>query len=230
MRRRSAPGRVLCYHSVGTRQWGVNDVPADLFRAQLETALRLGYRFVSAGAIADGECGEYDLALTFDDGLMSVCDNAAPILDELRIPWTVFVVSNWAETAGGGSRLFMGWRELRGLAAAGVGVGSHSVSHPDFGRLTRTEARRELLESRSVIRDRLGVDVDSFAIPYGRSINWSSDLSSLAASVGYGHVYAQAVDTRAAGTVARTFVTRFDSPRVFRAALEGAFDSWEEAL
>ena len=47
-------GRVLCYHSVGTEEWGVNDVPAPLFKSQLELALGLGYRFVPAKTIAAG--------------------------------------------------------------------------------------------------------------------------------------------------------------------------------
>jgi len=41
-------------------------------------------------------------------------------------------------------------------------------------------------------------------------------------------VYAQAEETRPAGTVARTFVTSFDADRIFRSLLGGAFDRWEE--
>ena len=41
-------------------------------------------------------------------------------------------------------------------------------------------------------------------------------------------MFAQAEETRPAETVARTFVTRWDGDRVFRAALGGAFDRWEE--
>ena len=45
-------GRILCYHSVGTPAWGVNDVSPARFRRQLESALRRGYRFVPAREIA----------------------------------------------------------------------------------------------------------------------------------------------------------------------------------
>lgn len=86
------------------------------------------------------------------------------------------------------------------------------------------------MDSRRVIQDRIRADVDSFAIPFGQSRNWHSELSGLARSLGYTTIYAQAVDTRAEGTVPRTFVTRFDRDRIFRAALEGAFDQWEESL
>ena len=45
---------------------------------------------------------------------------------------------------------------------------------------------------------------------------------------GYEIVYAQAEATRPEGTVARTFVTKFDGDRIFNALLKGKFDRWEE--
>jgi peptidoglycan/xylan/chitin deacetylase (PgdA/CDA1 family) len=225
----TATGRVLCYHSVGTPEWGVNDVTATRFKAQLELALALGYRFVPAETIAGGEGGEHDLAVTFDDGLKSVFDNAAPILASLGIPWSLFVVCDWADGKHERPDLFMGWKEVREAASTGVVIGSHSMTHADFARLSIEHARTQLADSRRVINEQIGTDVDSFAIPFGQSRNWQSDLSGLARSVGYRTVYAQTVDARVEGTIPRTFITRFDGERVFRAALEGAFDQWEEA-
>lgn len=229
-RRTSVAGRVLCYHSVGTPEWGVNDVAPQQFRNQLETALELGYHFVPAKVIASGLGAERDLAVTFDDGLRSVCDNAEPILAELGIPWTLFVVCEWVAGRRERGELFLGWDDVCRLAAAGVEIGSHSMSHPDFSRLDDTGAGRELWESRLVVYEQTGLEVESFAIPFGQSRNWRRDLTELAGRLGYRAIYAQAVDTRTEGTVPRTFVTRFDDSRVFRAALEGAFDLWEEAL
>jgi peptidoglycan/xylan/chitin deacetylase (PgdA/CDA1 family) len=213
---------------VGTAEWGVNDVPAPLFKAQLETALALGYRFVPAAIIAAGQGGERDLAVTFDDGLRSVYAHAAPILASLDIPWSLFVVCDWADGKHEQPYLFMSWDEIRDAAAAGAAIGSHSMTHADFGTISDAQAGIELAESRYIIRERIGVEVDAFAIPFGQSRNWREDLSPLARSLGYTTIYAQAVDTRTEGTVSRTFVTRFDDQRVFRAALEGAFDQWEE--
>lgn len=227
-RPRIVKGRILCYHSVGTPEWGINDVHPRLFRSQLEVALALGYRFVPAAKIAGGFGEERDLALTFDDGLRSVFENGVPILAALRIPWSLFVVCDWADGNHDRPELFMRWHEIRELAKFGVAVGSHSMTHPDFGRLSEDDGRVELWDSRRVIRDRTGIVVDSFAIPFGQSRNWRPALSRLATSLGYRAIFAQAADTRVEGTVPRTFVTRFDGPRIFRAALEGAFDHWEE--
>jgi peptidoglycan/xylan/chitin deacetylase (PgdA/CDA1 family) len=107
-------------------------------------------------------------------------------------------------------------------------VASHSVSHPDFGRLDAGQARRELEQSRERLQRMLGVQTEEFAIPLGQSRNWTEAAGRAAAEAGYTTVYAQAVHTRPAGTVARTFITRIDRPLLFRAALAGGYDNWEE--
>ncbi len=59
-------------------------------------------------------------------------------------------------------------------------------------------------------------------------MNWTPAAGKAAKAVGYKIVYAQAEETRPEGTVPRTFVTRFDGDRVFKALLGGAFGRWEE--
>lgn len=224
-------GRILCYHSSGTPAWGVNDVrPADL-RRHVETALGMGYRFVAADEIRRTGSNDRDLAITFDDGLSSVAANAAPILREFQIPWTLFVVTGWADgTHNFGDGLLLGWREIESLATQGATIGSHSVTHRNFRHLTADEVQYELFESRRAIMDRTGIPATSFAIPFGQSVDWSPEATAAATAVGYEAIYAQSEYRRPPGTVARTFITRFDDERIFRAVLRGVFDSWEEWL
>jgi peptidoglycan/xylan/chitin deacetylase (PgdA/CDA1 family) len=224
-------GRILCYHSVGQPAWGVNDVlPAD-FRRQIELALSAGWRFVPASEIARTGGGPKDLAITFDDGLKSVLTHAAPILASYQIPWSAFVVADWSDgKARWAEDTFLGWREIERLAASGVEIGSHSVSHPDFGSIGRTQTMDELGRSRRTIFERSGLDASTFAIPLGQSRNWSAAAAEMAREAGYQVVYAQAEETRPPDTVPRTFVTRFDGDRIFRALLGGVFDRWEEWL
>jgi peptidoglycan/xylan/chitin deacetylase (PgdA/CDA1 family) len=228
-RHTASAGRILCYHSIGTDLWGVNDVSPARFREHLDAALRLGYRFVPAAMVAEGRASSNDLAITFDDGLLSVATTAAPILADYGIPWTLFVVVDWADgNHDFGDGIVMGWKDVEKLAAIGVEIGSHSVSHPDFGSIPLDAARRELVESRRVIEARTGIRPNAFAIPLGQSGNWSVDAQASAEQAGYELVYAQSVLNRPAGTVPRTFITRVDDRRLFKAALEGAFDGWEE--
>ena len=114
------------------------------------------------------------------------------------------------------------------LQEGGMSLASHSVTHPDFGRLEPGEARRELEVSRERLHRVLGLETREFAIPLGQSGNWGPAAALAAAEAGYTSVYAQCVNPRPEGTIARTFITRIDRPMLFRAALAGAYDNWEE--
>lgn len=231
-RRRSARrnGRILCYHSIGQRDDDINDVSPSRFRRHIELALGAGYRFVRPSDIARTGGGPKDLAISFDDGLKTVLTVAAPILADYGIPSIVFAVSDWSDLTDPWRReQCMGWSELEALLEQGpVELGSHSVTHPDFSRISRQQAVDELGQSRDAIRRRLGFAPESFAIPFGQSGNWPAACQAAAREAGYEFVYAQAEDTRPEGTVARTFVTKHDSDRIFKALLNGKYDRWEE--
>ncbi|GAB4334455.1 MAG: polysaccharide deacetylase family protein [Dehalococcoidia bacterium] len=227
--RRPPRPRILCYHSVGTPEWGVNDVSPAQFRSHIEVALAEGYTFAPAAEVARRRAGAPVLAITFDDGLASVAQAAAPILAEYGIPWSIYIVSSWADGQHPEfSPLSLTWHGIERLAAAGATIGSHSATHPNFAALSRDQALAELVESRELIHARTGIEPREFAIPFGQSGDWDGDLSVLARRAGYDLVYAQSEARRPPGTVPRTFITRFDGVRTFRAALRGAFDRWEE--
>ena len=221
-------GRILAYHSIGTPGWGVNDVTPRDFERHLQIAVDDGWSFATPAEVI-AEPSKPQLALTFDDGAISVLTHAAPVLRHHGIPGTAFVVTGWADGQHpDGNELVLDWRGVRALREAGMSLASHSVTHPDFGRLEPGEARRELEVSREQMRRLLDAETDEFAIPLGQSGNWTQAAGRAAAEAGYTTVYAQSVNARPEGTVARTFITRIDRPMLFRAALAGAYDDWEE--
>ena len=221
-------GRILAYHSIGTPQWGVNDIPPRDFERHLQIAVDDGWSFATPAQVI-AEPDKPQLALTFDDGVTSVLTHAVPVLRHHGIPATAFVVTGWADgQRPDGYDLVLDWRGVSALREAGMTLASHSVTHPDFGQLEPGEARRELEVSREQMRRMLGIETDEFAIPLGQSRNWTEDAGRAAAEAGYTTVYAQSVNTRPEGTAARTFITRIDRPMLFRAALAGGYDNWEE--
>lgn len=222
-------GRILCYHSIGQPASGVNDVEPKRLCRQIELALHEGFRFVPPEQIAATGGGPMDLAITFDDGWTSVLSNAAPILRDYDVPWLLFVVTSWSDHRSDWAKEFiLPWRDIERLMAQGARIGSHSVTHPDFASIGRAQMIDELRSSRETILQRLGFAPTDFAIPYGQSMNWPPMANALAHEAGYETVYAQAEETRPSGTIARTFVTRFDGTRTFNALLKGAYDHWEE--
>ncbi len=221
-------GRILAYHSVGTPAWGVNDVSPRDFERHLGIAVDDGWSFATPAQVL-AEPDRPLLALTFDDGVTSVLTKALPVLRHHGIPATAFIVTGWADGRHRtGYADVLDWAGVRALRDGGVTIASHSVTHPDFGRLDADAALRELAESRTRLREMLDLETDEFAIPFGQSANWTGAAVRAAAEAGYTTVYAQAVNTRPPGTVPRTFITRIDRPMIFRAALRGGYDNWEE--
>lgn len=115
------------------------------------------------------------VVITFDDGYADNHDVAAPILQHFGLPATFFV------TAGlmGTSRPFdhdassphrfanLSWEQIRSLAARGFEIGSHGLSHKNLARCTRDEARREIVQSRDILSEKLGKPARIFAYPFG---------------------------------------------------------------
>jgi peptidoglycan/xylan/chitin deacetylase (PgdA/CDA1 family) len=123
------------------------------------------------------ELGALCYSLTFDDGHASDYTEAFPVLRELGLRATFFVVPTLVGTPG-----FVGWEQLREMVAAGMEVGSHSLTHPFVDHLGPAELRREFGESKAILEDRLGAPVRSASLPRG----WGAPhLETILAELGY---------------------------------------------
>jgi peptidoglycan/xylan/chitin deacetylase (PgdA/CDA1 family) len=60
----------------------------------------------------------------------------------------------------------MGWDDLRGLAASGWEIGSHTCSHPRLSQLEDSEILKEMGRSREICEREMGTPCHSFAYPY----------------------------------------------------------------
>jgi peptidoglycan/xylan/chitin deacetylase (PgdA/CDA1 family) len=129
------------------------------------------------------------VVITFDDGFRDCVEFAVPVLQRHRFPAVFYLVaglmgetSRWMRAAGGAEFPLMDWSAARALQDAGMQCGAHSVTHPALAACSPAEARRELVESRQRLEDRLGREVAHFAYPYG---SVSPQVRALAAEVGY---------------------------------------------
>jgi peptidoglycan/xylan/chitin deacetylase (PgdA/CDA1 family) len=166
MRRRAA---VFCLHDL-VREEHLAELaathrpyalaPAE-FRAHLMAAHAAGLRTVVAGQIPQ-ELGDSFFCLTFDDGCLSDYTEAFPALRELGMRATFFVVPTLVDTPG-----HVSWAQLREMAAAGMEVGSHSLTHPFLHQLDAAGLRHEFGESKAILEDRLGSAVRSASLPRG---------------------------------------------------------------
>ncbi len=63
-----------------------------------------------------------------------------------------------------------------------MSIGSHSMTHARLDKANPEEARREIVESKRLLEERLGVAVRHFAYPQGRH---SEAVRRIAAEAGY---------------------------------------------
>lgn len=135
------------------------------FAAQVNRLAERGYRTIPLTAFLPARALPQlpqTLTLTFDDGWASDWRIAAPILQ--RVGWSaeLFVTTDWIGRPG-----FLTWEEVGEAAAAGMGIHSHSLSHPNLDSLTIAQLRSELETSKQILEQRLGQAVDFFALPGG---------------------------------------------------------------
>ncbi|ETA02185.1 hypothetical protein ThrDRAFT_01961 [Frankia casuarinae] len=173
--------RILAYHAIED----VSDpllsryaVPPPQFRAQLTALLGAGFTFVGVDELLhhlDGRPARHQsLVLTFDDAYSSLFEHAVPVLRELGIPATVFVVTkeiggwNRWDAVNGAARLpLLDASRLRALHQEGWEVAAHSRTHGQLTRMSGAGLWDDLSAARGDLAA-IGLPVPRlFAYPYG---------------------------------------------------------------
>ncbi len=102
------------------------------------------------------------IVISFDDGWREQYTVAFPILKKYGLIGTFFVYTN---PLGYGQ--FLTWTQLQEMAAAGMDIQSHTLSHPHLRTLAPDAAMKEIAESKALLERRLGKPVIAFSYPYG---------------------------------------------------------------
>lgn len=101
------------------------------------------------------------IVITFDDGNLSVFENAFPIMQTYGFPGVTYIVANRLRAEG-----FTGPEELTAMLAAGWEVGSHGYTHQDLTQ-AHDVVRHEVLQARLDLQANLGIPILTFAYPFG---------------------------------------------------------------
>lgn len=182
---------ILLYHHVDPDRDNWYNVSPENFAEQMQALADWGYTTITisqlAKAITDGApLPERPIVITFDDGHMSVYNYAFPIMQQYGFFGVNYLVANRLDVDG-----FLSPSELGELEKAGWEVGSHGFTHSDL-TLDHSLAFDEIFYSRNEIEEILGLEVNTFAFPYGSVDNYLynrvEDWGYLAA-VGLGKSY-----------------------------------------
>lgn len=127
------------------------------------------------------------VVITFDDAYTSVYKEAFPILKEKRLPFAVFVTTQYISET---NQNFMSWNQLRELQQFGAEIGNHSNSHAHLIRKHTNETQKqwkrritgEIITAQSILEQNIETPIRVFAYPYGE---YSTSLKEILRELGY---------------------------------------------
>lgn len=186
------------------------------------------------------------VVITLDDGYASVFEHAYPLLLKHRFPATIFQTVKFAdeqrlfpwddEAYGDDPHAFerfrpLSWDEIGIMCNSGIiTMGSHTMTHPHLGLLSREQIIYEVAESKRLLELHTGQTVTFFAFPGG--IRRYGDISDTSIEILMNHGFELACTSSIGrNTISqdpyglkRIGIGHRDSVSVFRAKLIGAYD------
>jgi peptidoglycan/xylan/chitin deacetylase (PgdA/CDA1 family) len=174
---------ILAYHRFGPVVADSMTVTTEVFASQLQWIQDHGYQVIPLRELilryfkAGSPPPPHSLAITVDDGHISVYTDLFPLAKKYRIPVTLFLYPSAISNAS----YAMKWNQLREMKESGlVDFQSHTYWHPNFkkekARLSPEEYERfvniQLRKSKGKLESELGKQVDLLAWPFGIYDPW----------------------------------------------------------
>ena len=173
---------------------------------KLITRLKKKYSFIDPKKIAEVNQNEkgIKILLTFDDGFYSNKLIYEKVLKKLNIKACFFVCEDFIDLKKEKCKNFirdrfnqnislqaicdclyypMGWQDLFNLHLEGNIIGAHTKTHQDLSSIENEyNLLDEIVYSADRIEKKLGVSINSFAYPFGKSINLNKKVLGITKS------------------------------------------------
>jgi peptidoglycan/xylan/chitin deacetylase (PgdA/CDA1 family) len=237
---------IFCYHLLvdKVRYPGTEITPA-AFEAQMKELKDRGITVISMQDLLAWKRGEKNIpprcaVITFDDGYKSQYEVAWPILKKYGYPFTMFIYTEGVRggSLGGGGAIT--WEQLADMRDNGVDIQAHSATHQDLreghtitlvssGKRTRTKLsgpqyeewiQNEVVGSKQLLEQRLGIKVNCFAVPFG---NYNDHVKEIARNAGYEAmftVYGQPITFTSPMDSIGRYAIEATKPKVFEDAVK----------
>src|SRR5438132_2184389 len=238
---------IYCYHRLvdKVRYPGTEITPA-VFEAQMKELKDRGITVISLQDWLAWKRGEKNIpprcaVVTFDDGWKSQYEVAWPIMKKFGYPFTMFIYTEGVAGGSLGGGQAITWEQLTDMRDNGVDIEAHTATHQDLReghaitlvgagvKRTRTRltgpqyeqwVRNEVVGSKELLEQRLGIKVNCFAVPFG---SYNEHVKELARNAGYEAmftVYGQPITFTSALDSLGRYAIEANKPKVFEDAVK----------
>src|SRR5438445_10637847 len=238
---------IFCYHRLvdKVRYPGTEITPA-AFEAQMKELKDKGITVISMQDLLAWKRGEKNIpprcaVISFDDSWKSQYDVAWPIMKKFGYTFTMFIYTEGVSggTLGGGQAIT--WEQLADMRDNGIDIEGHTATHQDLreghtvtvmepgGKRTKKKLtgaeyeqwiQNEVVGSKQLLEQRLGIKVNCFAVPYG---NYNEHVKEIARNSGYEAmftVYGQPITFTSSMDSIGRYAIEANKPKVFEDAVK----------
>lgn len=164
-------------HSVAeplTREEGWYYIAPRRFHRLMRWFKVFGYKTATTSEWIKKQTKERQVLLTFDDGYDDLYTELLPLVIEHRYTPIIYLVAGrigetnvWDQESGFRARNLLSLEQLREMQKYGIEFGSHTMTHPRLPHVSDERLRREVTDSKHRLEDLFGLEITSFAYPFG---------------------------------------------------------------
>jgi len=156
------------------------------------------------------------IAISFDDGFKGVYENIG-IINELKVPITIFVVSSFLDVDN-----FLSTNNLKDIAKNKfIDIQSHTHTHAELPTLDSNSLHKELQKSKEILESICETEINSICFPKGM---FDKSVIKKALEVGYNKQFSSlpgSYHSEVFPSVKRRSLVQFTSEKEFRSILRG---------
>ncbi|EKS4345979.1 MULTISPECIES: polysaccharide deacetylase family protein [Clostridium] len=174
---------VLMYHSIDYEKGNELRLPKEQFKEQMKYLKDNGYTTLTLNELynfleKNKPIPEKSIVITLDDGYVDNYTNAYPILKELGLNATVFVVTSNIDK----DKRTLTSEQIKEMDEAGIQIASHTYNHDKLDDLPYEKQLQTMKKSKDDLEKILNHKVDFIAYPYGK---WNEESIKAAKDAGY---------------------------------------------
>ena len=163
------------------------------------------------------------ISITFDDGNDDCYHLVAPFLFDLKIPFSIFIITNFLKEEKKG---YMNQAMLKELSKNSlVSIGSHTKNHYSLTNCDPSIVSSELSDSKSYLEDILSKKINMLSYPHGKHNNI---IQKMAMEKGYklafsSNFFGNTINQNKYA-LSRTEIWKSDDIKIFKQKLNGDWD------